>query len=164
MVSMILVSNCPALPTNGSPCSSSSAPGASPTNISDASMLPTPNTTDFRELAKLGHFTQASTRVCNSAKAATLAGSPAEARAVATTGATAAGAGVRIGGIGITEVFGATRAGAALTGGRLGVGAALLLVVAGGRVRARSVSGATATCRTPRACRFSKCRMAASNN
>ena len=37
---MIFVSNCPALPTNGSPCSSSSAPGASPTNINGESMLP----------------------------------------------------------------------------------------------------------------------------
>ena len=42
---MILVSSCPARPTNGSPCRSSSSPGASPTNISDAVGLPTPNTT-----------------------------------------------------------------------------------------------------------------------
>ena len=33
---MICVSSCPARPTNGSPCSSSSAPGPSPTNISVA--------------------------------------------------------------------------------------------------------------------------------
>src|SRR3954452_15802334 len=45
---MILVSNWPARPTNGIPCSSSSAPGASPTNIRSASGLPTPNTTCFR--------------------------------------------------------------------------------------------------------------------
>jgi hypothetical protein len=70
IVWMILVSNCPALPTNGSPCASSSAPGASPTNINSASILPTPNTTFFRELAKWGHFTQANARARSSAKAA----------------------------------------------------------------------------------------------
>src|ERR1043165_7085900 len=67
---MMRVSNSPALPTNGSPCASSSAPGASPTNISSASILPTPKTTDFREVARCGHFTQASTFSRNSANAA----------------------------------------------------------------------------------------------
>ena len=46
----------PALPTNGSPCSSSSAPGASPTNISCASMLPTPNTTIFARRSQVRTF------------------------------------------------------------------------------------------------------------
>src|SRR3954471_18240799 len=68
MVWMIFVSNCPALPTNGSPCKSSSAPGASPTNISSASKLPTPNTTFFREAAKDEHFTQAIARCRKLAK------------------------------------------------------------------------------------------------
>src|SRR5262252_1622321 len=67
---MIFVSNCPALPTNGSPCSSSSAPGASPTNIILASGLPTPNTTVFRELARCGHLRQASAFSRRAAKAA----------------------------------------------------------------------------------------------
>src|SRR5574338_1583367 len=35
---------CPDLPTNGLPCSSSSFPGASPTNIMSASRLPSPKT------------------------------------------------------------------------------------------------------------------------
>ena len=34
--SIIWVSNCPARPTNGMPCASSSAPGPSPTNTSGA--------------------------------------------------------------------------------------------------------------------------------
>ena len=72
---IIFVSNCPALPTNGSPCSSSSAPGASPTNISGASMLPTPNTTFLRDAARCGHLTQAIARSRNSANAAAFAGS-----------------------------------------------------------------------------------------
>ena len=38
------VSSCPARPTNGSPWRSSSAPGASPMNISSASALPEPKT------------------------------------------------------------------------------------------------------------------------
>src|SRR5216117_1389781 len=67
---MILVSNWPALPTNGSPCSSSSAPGASPTNINGESTLPTPNTTFFRDAARCGHFWQTIARACNSAMAA----------------------------------------------------------------------------------------------
>src|SRR5580700_6627513 len=79
---MILVSNWPALPTNGSPCWSSSAPGASPTNMSDASGLPTPKTTFFRELARCGHLTQVSARARSSAYAAALAS---ETGAVVTT-------------------------------------------------------------------------------
>ena len=69
---MIFVSNWPALPTNGSPCSSSSAPGASPMNMSCASMLPTPNTTFLRDDARCGHLTHASARSRNAAKAAAL--------------------------------------------------------------------------------------------
>src|SRR5271154_617043 len=71
---MIFVSNCPARPTNGSPCSSSSAPGASPTNMSCASMLPTPKTTFLRDDARCGHLTQDKARFCNSAKAADFSG------------------------------------------------------------------------------------------
>ena len=44
-------SSLPAAPTNGSPCRSSLAPGASPTNIRSASALPAPNTTDVRVAA-----------------------------------------------------------------------------------------------------------------
>src|SRR5580692_4879358 len=69
---MIFVSNWPALPTNGSPCSSSSAPGASPTNINCASMLPTPKTTFFRDAARCGHFMQARARSRRAAIAADL--------------------------------------------------------------------------------------------
>ena len=36
--------SCPAFPTKGSPCLSSSAPGPSPISITSASLLPTPNT------------------------------------------------------------------------------------------------------------------------
>ena len=46
--SMMSVSSWPARPTNASPCSSSSAPGASPTNISSASGLPWPKTIVLR--------------------------------------------------------------------------------------------------------------------
>ena len=49
------VSSAPARPTNGSPWRSSSAPGASPTNISSASALPLPKTTLVRVSAS-GHF------------------------------------------------------------------------------------------------------------
>ena len=45
---MILVSSWPARPTNGSPWMSSSAPGASPTNIRSALGFPTPKTTCLR--------------------------------------------------------------------------------------------------------------------
>src|SRR5258706_8036288 len=64
---MILVSNCPAFPTNGSPASSSSAPGASPTNINSASTLPTPKTTFLRDDAKCAHFMHSEGRARNSA-------------------------------------------------------------------------------------------------
>ena len=43
-----LLRSLPAWPTNGSPCLSSLAPGASPTNIRSASALPEPNTTVVR--------------------------------------------------------------------------------------------------------------------
>src|ERR1035441_812662 len=42
--SIIWVSNCPARPTNGMPCASSSAPGPSPTKTSGDCGLPTPKT------------------------------------------------------------------------------------------------------------------------
>src|SRR3569833_2394973 len=70
---MILVSNWPALPTNGSPCAPSSAPGASPTNMSCASMSHTPKTTFLREEARCGHLTHDRARSRNSAKAADFA-------------------------------------------------------------------------------------------
>ena len=44
MASIICVSSCPARPTKGSPCKSSSWPGPSPTNISSAWGLPAPKT------------------------------------------------------------------------------------------------------------------------
>ena len=44
MPSIICVSSCPARPTKGSPCASSSAPGPSPTNTSRACSFPEPNT------------------------------------------------------------------------------------------------------------------------
>src|SRR5271170_3343749 len=50
---MISVNNWPARPTNGSPRSSSSAPGPSPTNINSAFGLPTPNTRFLRPGASL---------------------------------------------------------------------------------------------------------------
>src|SRR5687767_12606785 len=59
---MIFVRSWPAAPTNGSPCASSSAPGASPTNIIAALMSPTPNTTFLREAARFGHFIQTRAR------------------------------------------------------------------------------------------------------
>src|SRR6185436_6849439 len=70
---MIFVNSCPAAPTNGSPCASSSAPGASPTNISDAFVSPTPNTTFCRALARFGHFIQTNARSRSSANAADFA-------------------------------------------------------------------------------------------
>src|SRR5690242_11833464 len=51
---------------------SSSAPGASPTNINSASVLPTPNTTFLRELARCSHFLQAMARLRRSVRAAAL--------------------------------------------------------------------------------------------
>ena len=43
----ISVRSCPALPTNGRPCLSSSAPGPSPITITSASGLPVPKTNLF---------------------------------------------------------------------------------------------------------------------
>ena len=45
---IIALSSCPARPTNGSPCRSSSMPGASPMNIQRALRLPTPKTVCVR--------------------------------------------------------------------------------------------------------------------
>ena len=56
---MSRVSSCPARPTNGMPCLSSSAPGPSPTNIRSAAGSPTPNTTWVRVSAS-GHRVQPS--------------------------------------------------------------------------------------------------------
>src|SRR3954447_21044216 len=53
----------PAWPTNGSPCWSSLAPGASPTNIRSASAWPEPKTTVVRVLASCGQRVQ--TRACS---------------------------------------------------------------------------------------------------
>ena len=50
-----LSSSLPAWPTNGRPCLSSLAPGASPTNIRSASAFPEPNTTVVRVDASCGH-------------------------------------------------------------------------------------------------------------
>ena len=52
----------PAWPTNGTPCLSSLAPGASPTNIRSASALPEPKTTVVRAAASCGQRVQA--RAC----------------------------------------------------------------------------------------------------
>src|SRR3954451_6476265 len=49
----------PAWPTNGRPCLSSFAPGASPTNIRSASALPEPKTTVWRAAASCGHLVHA---------------------------------------------------------------------------------------------------------
>src|SRR5437867_9274604 len=76
---MIFVKSCPALPTNGSPCSSSSAPGASPTNISGECRSPTPNTTFFRDAARCGHFRQTVARASTSTMAVCLASRAADA-------------------------------------------------------------------------------------
>src|ERR1019366_8136597 len=89
MVWMIRVSNWPALPTNGSPWVSSSAPGASPMNMSCALMSPTPKTTFLRAATRLGHLTHAVARWRSSAKAAALASG--------LSAGAAAGVGVRVG-------------------------------------------------------------------
>ncbi len=60
---MILVRSCPARPTNGSPCASSSAPGASPTNISSACGFPDAKDDLSAALARCGHFTQVKRRL-----------------------------------------------------------------------------------------------------
>ena len=58
---MILVRSSPARPTNGLPCLSSSAPGASPTNISSAFGFPTPKTVCVRKAARCSHLAQVRT-------------------------------------------------------------------------------------------------------
>ncbi len=57
IASRIFVSNCPARPTNGIPCASSSAPGASPITIRSALGLPTPKT-NFVRVFPRPHFKQ----------------------------------------------------------------------------------------------------------
>ena len=61
-----LSSSLPARPTNGTPCSSSFAPGASPMNMSSASALPAPNTTVLRVEASSGHRSQTRARANSS--------------------------------------------------------------------------------------------------
>ena len=48
MAAIMLLSSCPARPTKGSPCSSSSAPGPSPINMISARGFPTPKTMFLR--------------------------------------------------------------------------------------------------------------------
>ena len=50
MAVIMLFSSCPALPTKGMPCASSSAPGPSPTNIRRAVGSPSPKTSLLRPL------------------------------------------------------------------------------------------------------------------
>ena len=78
---MIFVRSCPAGPTKGSPCSSSSAPGASPTNIKSAEGLPAPNTTPLREATRWGHFVQTSAASRSAVRVLKDAGETAEALA-----------------------------------------------------------------------------------
>ncbi len=72
MAVIMLLSNCPARPTNGSPCASSSAPGPSPMNISSAFGSPVPKTICLRpNLAslqrwQLGPMSSRMTRSCGS--------------------------------------------------------------------------------------------------
>ena len=58
--SIILVRSCPARPTNGTPCRSSSAPGASPMNMIRASGEPSEKTVCLRVLHRR-HVTQEET-------------------------------------------------------------------------------------------------------
>src|SRR5439155_6410227 len=53
----ILLRSCPARPTNGSPCLSSSAPGASPITMTFAFGLPTPKT-NFVSVSQSWHLWQ----------------------------------------------------------------------------------------------------------
>lgn len=48
----ICVRSCPALPTKGRPCASSSAPGPSPMNINEVFSHPSPKTTELRVLER----------------------------------------------------------------------------------------------------------------
>jgi len=160
---MIFVSNFPALPTKGSPNSSSSAPGASPTNINCASMLPTPNTTFLRDTARCGHFTHASARSRSAAKAVDL--SIADCR-LPVAGCSAAGEIV----FGAGKLFCVGTFVSALAGGApaeffsTGNRKSEIGNFPGDCASARKVSGATATCRTPRAFKPSTCWMVASSN
>src|SRR4051812_25937795 len=63
------VNNAPARPTNGRPVRSSSAPGASPTNISRAAGLPSPKTVRDRDAASIGHLVHAATSAASAASA-----------------------------------------------------------------------------------------------
>ena len=74
MASMIFVMSWPERPTNGSPCLSSSAPGASPMNISSAERFPTPKTTCVREATRFGHFTQPRIAFSSSSQVHSVAG------------------------------------------------------------------------------------------
>ncbi len=76
---MIRLRSCPAFPTNGSPCRSSSAPGASPMKQSSGSSGPTPKTVCVRVDASSGqreHWATCSASVFNSTRrdSASLAG------------------------------------------------------------------------------------------
>ena len=62
MASSIALSNWPARPTNGSPCRSSSAPGASPITSHSARVLPTPKTVCVRVLHSSAQAVQPATR------------------------------------------------------------------------------------------------------
>src|SRR5579862_381334 len=70
---MILLSNWPARPTNGSPCKSSSWPGPSPTKTSFALRLPVPKTTFVRPSCST-QFTHAFARASSSRQRSSLSG------------------------------------------------------------------------------------------
>ncbi len=65
---MIRLRSCPARPTNGSPWASSSAPGASPMNITLAFGFPTPKTVCVRVCASSWHRTHWATRAARAAR------------------------------------------------------------------------------------------------
>src|SRR4051812_27764678 len=107
---IILFSNWPAAPTNGSPWVSSSAPGASPTNMMSALMLPTPNTT----------FLPARTRAQQVLSARTISRSAAHRDALSPAGKVIVGAGPNDGATGavaFTMGVGGLTAGAATADG-----------------------------------------------
>ena len=64
------VRSCPARPTNGLPCRSSSAPGASPMNISRVSAGPVPKTVWVRVSARYAHLWHAATTVASESSSA----------------------------------------------------------------------------------------------
>ena len=68
---MILSSNWPAAPTNGTPCRSSSRPGASPMNTSLAWGVPSPKTVRVRVRASSSHKVHWDTLRASRARAAT---------------------------------------------------------------------------------------------